>query len=344
MLELTPAATLAAGAAESFRRAAGAPAALRAHTIALATEHGSAAAAHATAVLSRAGTFGKQGFPKTAHGVPGTGGAGPRHRARSAPQRQGAVAAAVVLAVGVAAAGFALSSGHGHGTPVADPKTPVPSADGPAATTSAAAAPTTAAVPAATASRRSHTARATTPAAVTVTQAASTTPASLTTMAAPSSAPSVTPTAIRSPSPTPSPSLSAGTLRVFPGGGSLFLEPGGRGAQVFLSASGGTVNWSVSVAGDPDGTITVSPATSGTLTAAHPDVTLEISASQDLSCGEGGSPCPTITIEPGGTVFTVTTSGRRHPFKHHRRRRGNDGTPAGAVLPSSVPASPLPRS
>ncbi len=338
MLELTPAAALAAGAAESFRHAPGAPDALKAHTIALATERGSASAAHATAVLSRAGTFGKQGFPKQARGVLAAGGAGPLHSVRTSPQRQAAVAAAVVLAVGVAAAGFALSNGQQHLTPVADPKTPVSSADPPAATTSAAAARTTA--PATSAARRSHAARPTSPAAVTVT----TTPASVPTTAAPTVAP---PTATKSPSPTASPSSSpsqpAGTLRVFPGGGSIFLVPGGRGALLFLSASGGTVNWSVSVSGDPDGTITVSPATSGTLTAAHPHVTLEITASQKLSCGTGGNPCPTITIEPGGTVLTVSTSGRRHPFRHRRRQHRQDGMPAATAVPSSAPATPLSR-
>ena len=335
MLELTPAAALAAGAAESFRRAPRAPAALKAHTIALATEHGSAAAAHATVVLTRAGRFGKQGFPKTAHGVLGTGGAGgtgPRHRVRSAPPRQAAVAAAVVLAAGVAAAGFALGSGQEHLTPAADPKTPVSSADPPAATTSAAAARTTA--PSASAPRRSPAARATTPAAVTVTRAASTTPASVATTAAPSVTPSSAPTVTSSPSATPSSSQPAGALQVSPGGGSLFLDPGGRGARLSLSASGGAVNWSVSVSGDPDHTITVSPARSGTLTAGHPQVTLEITASQDLSCGDEGNPCPAITIEPGGVVFTVTTSGRRHPFKHRRRPDGHDGLPAATVRPS----------
>ena len=59
-----PLAALAAGAAESSRLATGAPEGLKAHTIALATEHGSGSAAHAMAVLSRAGTFGSHGFPR----------------------------------------------------------------------------------------------------------------------------------------------------------------------------------------------------------------------------------------------------------------------------------------
>jgi RNA polymerase sigma factor (sigma-70 family) len=336
LLELTPAAALAAGAAESFRRAAGAPAGLKAHTIALATERGAASAAHATAVLSRAGTFGRQGFPRPAHGVPGAAGARSRHSVRSSPQRQAAVAAAVVLAVGVAVAGFALSGGHEHLTPVADPRTPVSSANPTAATTTSAAA-TRATTPAAAASGRSPAARTTTPVAVTVTQQAVTTPAAVPTTATPSRTPSGSATATRSASPTVSPSQPAGTLRVFPGGGSLFLVPGGHGALLFLSASGGTVDWSVSVSGDPDHTITVSPATSGTLTAAHPRVTLVITASQNLSCGNGRDPCPAITIEPGGTVLTVTTSWRRHPFRHRRRPHPHDGAPAATVFLSSAP-------
>ena len=137
------------------------------------------------------------------------------------------------------------------------------------------------------------------------------------------------------------PSQPAGTLRVFPGGGPLFLVPGGRGALLFLSASGGTVNWSVLVSGDPDHTITVTPAASGTLTAAHPHTAVEITASQNLSCGNGGNPCPTITIEPGGTVFTVTPAGRRHPFRHRRHHR-HGGGPAAAPIRSAEPASPRP--
>src|SRR5580692_3583762 len=67
LLDLSPGAAMAAGAAESFRLAFGVPPGLKAHTIALASGHGQGAAAHSTAVLSRAGAFGKQGFPRPAH-------------------------------------------------------------------------------------------------------------------------------------------------------------------------------------------------------------------------------------------------------------------------------------
>jgi hypothetical protein len=63
LLDRSPGAAMAAGAAESSRLASGAPSGLKAHTIALASGHGLGAAAHSTAVLARAGTFGKQGFP-----------------------------------------------------------------------------------------------------------------------------------------------------------------------------------------------------------------------------------------------------------------------------------------
>jgi predicted DNA-binding protein (UPF0251 family) len=64
LLDLSPSAAMAAGATESFRVARGMPPGLRAHTIALATGHAPGAAAHAAAVLGRAGTFSRHGFPK----------------------------------------------------------------------------------------------------------------------------------------------------------------------------------------------------------------------------------------------------------------------------------------
>jgi hypothetical protein len=114
--------------------------------------------------------------------------------------------------------------------------------------------------------------------------------------------------------------------------------------MLFLSASGGTVDWSVSVSGDPGNTISVSPAESGTLTRAQPNVRLVITASKDLSCGRhGGTPCPTITIEPGGTAFTITT-GRGHPFKRGRRQRHDDGPASVHVAPAPDPLPGLRRS
>lgn len=77
LLNLSPGAALAAGAAESFQRTRGAPATLRAPTIALAAGHGAGAAARRSAVLARAGAFGRRGFPRPAR-AGWAGLAGPR--------------------------------------------------------------------------------------------------------------------------------------------------------------------------------------------------------------------------------------------------------------------------
>src|ERR1700733_5299599 len=126
LLDLSPGAAMAAGAAESFRLAFGAPPGLKAHTIALATGHGPAAAAHSTAVLGRAGAFGRQGFPKPAHAsLAGQHGvAGGVRALRSSPRGQVAMAAAVVVAFAVAAVAVALSGRAEHFTPSANPRPP----------------------------------------------------------------------------------------------------------------------------------------------------------------------------------------------------------------------------
>ncbi len=141
LLDLSPGAAMAAGAAASFRLAFGAPPGLRAHTIELATGHGPVAVAHSTAVLSRAGTFGRQGFPKPAHaGLTGQHGVAAGARTlRSSPRGQAATAAAVVVAVAVAAAAFALTGRDEPFAPSANPKPPgsAPPAPPPAAAAAA---------------------------------------------------------------------------------------------------------------------------------------------------------------------------------------------------------------
>ena len=81
LLDLSPGAALAAGAATSLRLAAGAPEGLRAHTITLATGHEVGAVAHRAAVLSRAGAFTRSGFPKPVRGAPAELAAHGRRRA-----------------------------------------------------------------------------------------------------------------------------------------------------------------------------------------------------------------------------------------------------------------------
>jgi RNA polymerase sigma factor (sigma-70 family) len=325
LLDQSPAAALAAGAALSLRLARGAPDGLRAHTITLATGEGVGALAHRAAVLSRAGAFTRSGFPKPVHGArAGHGGHRGAERGnttglRSSPQAVAAMSGAVVIAAIITAVAFALT-GNGTQTfkPVADPSPPgiaAPAAASAAASTSASAARKT--MPTATAAVTSAS-----PAASSTT--ASSTPAPTTaaptpTTASPSGgAPSASPTAAR-PTPTPSatsakprPTPTPGTLSENPQGGTFVLTPDGGGRQIDLSGSGSGdwyVSWSMSVANDPDNAVSVS-SSSGTLTPADPTTAVTITADRFVPCGSRWS--PTITVSPGGAVFSVCTIRSRH--------------------------------
>ena len=295
LLDRSPGAAMAAGAAESFRVALGAPSELKAHTIALATGHGPGAAAHATAVLTRAGKFGRHGFPKPAHaakGLAGPHGAGRVKALRSSPQGQAAAAAAVAVAVAIAAVAFALTGNNERLTSSTDHKPPHSAPPPPPGSPAAGA--TTPAAPAATG------------------LAASINPATRTAASRPPAPPS---------SPAP------GTLSVVPGGGTMIVMPGLFGSLVSLRASGGTVDWAVSVANDPDHLVNVSPAAAGTLAPAAPTTTLRITISQFVRCGPGTPTwCPTVTVSPGGTTFAVWTSSIL-PF------------PSGGPRPSNLPST-----
>jgi Sigma-70, region 4 len=112
--DLSPGVAMAAGAAESFRRAPAAPAALRARTIALALGRAPGAAAHSSAVLTRAGTFGRRGFPRA--GDAARAGLTRPRAARSLPawlrpRSQRSAAAAVVAVLMLTAAASALTGG-----------------------------------------------------------------------------------------------------------------------------------------------------------------------------------------------------------------------------------------
>ena len=110
----------------------------------------------------------------------------------------------------------------------------------------------------------------------------------------------------------------------------MIVVPGPTGSLVSLHASGGAVNWSVSVANDPNHAVSVSPAEAGTLTPADPAVTLTVRVSKFVRCGLGtATPCPAITISPGGATFAVWT-GWTLPF------------PLGGRPPSATPVSPAP--
>jgi RNA polymerase sigma factor (sigma-70 family) len=311
LLDLSPDTALATGAELSLRLAPGLPEDLRAHTITIATGQGADAVAHRTAVLSRAGAFNQSGFPKPVHGgraglaAHGGRAGGVKGALRSLPRRQDTVIAAVVVAVAIAAVAFALTGKTQPLKSAADPKAPaVPAAANsspaatqaqrPAPTTHAkSTAPTTAAPTSAKPSRKS-----------TLTAAPTLTTAS-------PSATTSTPTL----SPTPTPAPTPGTLSESPQGGtaadpeSLVLAPSGAGAQIDLSASGSgdwDVDWSVTVANDSDGAVSVAPADSGTLTPTGATATLTVTADQFIPCGSSSS--PTITVEPGGAVYSVCTS------------------------------------
>jgi RNA polymerase sigma factor (sigma-70 family) len=324
LLDRSPSAAMAVGAAESFRVAFGAPSELKAHTIALATGHGPGAVAHATAVLARTGNFGRHGFPKpvpAAKGLAGPRGAGRLKALRSSSQRQAAVAAAVAVAVAIAAVAFALTGNNerlapstGRRPPHSVPPPP-PAPATPGATTAAGSAASTSPTTSAAGPRGG----ATSPE-VTTSTAPATTAASRT--AAPPSRP------------------APGTLSVVPGGGTMIVVPGPIGSLVSLRASGGTVDWTVSVANDPEHLVNVVPAAAGTLTPAAPTTTLRITISQFVRCGLGtATGCPTVTVSPGGTTFAVWT-GWILPFPSGGQRPSNLPSARPSTLSATRPPTP----
>jgi RNA polymerase sigma factor (sigma-70 family) len=315
LLGLSPGAALAAGAELSFRLAADLPEAVRAHTITIATGQGAAAVAHRTAVLGRTGAFSHGGFPRPVHGgnaaLAGAGrrAGGVRRVPRSS--RRGQVTAAVVAVVAVVAAvaaAFALAGNTGTPRPAAGKKPPTVPA---AAHTS----------PAATQRQTKLTTRSKSSAKPgrkpTVTTSV---PRAANPTAAGSSPPpgTASPTATLSPTPTPTPP-TRGTLSAYPRAGTaadpepMVLVPDGAGRQIDLSANGRgnwDVDWSVSVAYDSGDAVSVSPAYSGTLTAADTTDTLTVTVDQFIPCGSAAS--PTITVNPGGAVYSVCTSLPKH--------------------------------
>jgi RNA polymerase sigma factor (sigma-70 family) len=301
-LDLSPGAALTAEAVTSLRLAGGAPDGLRAHTITLATGHEVGAVVHRAAVLSRAGAFTRSGFPKpvrgasaelAAHGVAaggaGGGAAGVRGTLRSSP-RVAMVTAAIVVAAIIAAVAFALTGHSQAARPAADPSPPGVAA-APAAATSAASAGVSAAATSAA------------PAASTATGP---TTAATAAAATPSTATSPSTTAAASP---PAPRPTPGRLSEHPAGGTLVLEPNGSpGRPIDLSGSGSGdwyVHWSLTVANDRGNVISVS-SSAGTLTSADATATVTVTASRFVPCGWPRT--PTITVNPGGAVFTVCTS------------------------------------
>ena len=360
LLDLSPGAALAAGAAISLRLAAGAPEGLRAHTITLATGQGVGAVAHRAAVLSRAGAFNHSGFPRAGHG--GSGGAGQggaagrgaggrgaggrgggraRRTLRSSPQGVALATAAIVIAAIIAAVAFALAGNSRTVSPAADPSPP-----GVAAAAAATSAAASAGAPGAGPARPSAAAAVTsaTPSATAATGPASAapppTPSTATASADP---PGPTPTTAPASTPTPAP----GTLSEYPRGGTIELQPNGAPRQIDLSGSGGGhwhVTWSLAVANDPFSIISVSPV-SGILTSADSTAVVTVRANWFAPCGSPRAPA--ITVSPGGAVFTICTGPARQFTGDGDVARAVDdavyASPPGREPPGGHPAGPVPR-
>jgi RNA polymerase sigma factor (sigma-70 family) len=284
LLGLSPGAAMAAAAAESFWLAARAPAGLKAHTLMLASGQGPAAIAHRTAAVDRAGSFGRDGFPKPTHN-PGAKAGLLRDAAkgglRASPERQAAVAVGVLLAVAIAVAAIALTGNTEHLT-LAGGK---PRGSAPPLAAAAAAPP---AVPG-----TSNAATSTPPASPSASTSASAAPTPASTTANPTPAPVTTP-----PGSTPPP--AAGTLVVTPSGGQLEIPQGG--VSITLTAAAGPVNWSIAISGGRSQHVHVNPS-SGTL-AGGASVSVTITIDHTAA---GGS----LTVSPGGTVFTIVTGNQQ---------------------------------
>ena len=250
----------------------------------LASGQDPAATAHRTAAVGRAGSFGRDGFPKPARNVGPKAGllqGSAKGGLRSSPERLGAVAVGVLLAVAIAVGALALTGNTEHLT-LAGGK---PRGSAPPLAAAAAAPP---AIPGKSTAATS--APPTSPSASTPTSAAPT-PASTTT--SPTPAPATT-----RPSSTPPP--AAGTLVVTPSGGPLEIPQGG--VSITLTAAGGPVNWSIAVSGGRSQHVHVNPS-SGTL-AGGASVSVTVTIDHTAT---GAS----LTVSPGGTMFTIVISNQQ---------------------------------
>jgi hypothetical protein len=246
------------------------------------------------------------------------------------------VTAAIVIAAIIVAVAFALTGNGRTIPPAADPSPP-----GVAAAAATAAASTPSSTPAsagASSSSASSAATTATPSAAAAADPAAVTPTP-TTAGSSADRPSATPTTA---SPTaaasaPAAGPTAGPLSENPAGGTIELQPGGTPRQIDLTGSGRgawRITWSLTVAYDPFDIIRVSPV-SGLLTSAGSTAVVTVRANWIVPCGVRRP--PTITVSPGGAVFTVCTGAPR-PFGGH-----SDVAPAADdAVYLSVPGS-LPR-
>jgi RNA polymerase sigma factor (sigma-70 family) len=258
--------------------AGGLPAGFRDQVLRLATGHSPAAVAHRAATAKTSYSFGHHGFPRPLH-QPGPPWLHPR------PAHAGAVAG---TAAAVAAGVTWIAVPPHQGVPPAGAATP-------GVTGSADPAPGHDGQPGRP--RTSATAQATVLPAASGGSGAGRPAAGV--LAAPSSAWAITVTA--SPSPSPGASTSdapgAGTLSVSPS--TLEVTPPG-GGSITLTASGGTVNWSVSEPPGLEKKVVVAPM-SGTLAAGQ-------TAAVSVTVRGPGKPRVHLTFVPGGAIVMVVIS------------------------------------
>jgi RNA polymerase sigma factor (sigma-70 family) len=289
--ELAPAMFLGLGTLLALPVAA-APPGLRSQVLRLVSSSSPDAGAHRASVLSRVGPFGHQGFPK-----PLDPPKAPWWRPRGGQLAAAGIAAAVVVAavlIGVALA----SGGPGkHNTAAAFHTGSAPGSSSIAATSSSNS-------PSNTGSPKHKATHPTTPASALLTPTpvvpTQPTPASSSPKPTHSASPKPTKTSPKPSSPAPKTSTTSttppppppGKLTVSPT--SIMINTGGS-ASLTLTASGGTVNWSIS--SSLGSALSVSR-TSGTLLAGA-TATVTLTAGSAVATG-------TLTVEPGGITVNVS--------------------------------------
>jgi len=262
--------------------AGGLPAGFRDQVLRLATGHSSAAVAHRAAVAKTSYSFGHHGFPRPFH-QPGPPWLHPR------PAHAGAVAGtAAAVAAGVTLIAVPPHPGvppAGAATPgVTGPADPALGRDGQPGTPGASATARPSALPAAIGSSRAGRPDA---GVMAVSPSAGASGAGA----------GVSPSPSLSPSTSTSDAPGAGTLSVSPS--TLDLAPPASGS-ITLTASGGTVNWSVSEPAGLGKKVVVAPM-SGTLAAGHTAVI-------SVTVPGPGKPRVHLRFTPGGAIVTVVIS------------------------------------
>jgi RNA polymerase sigma factor (sigma-70 family) len=288
----SPGEALADAAAASLRVAVGPPDGLRAYTLALAAGPDPDAIAHRAAVLGQAGTFDSHGFPRQEPGpetAPARGdGGGPARRRGRVAVAAGAAGLVAAAVIGVVAVAVALTDNSGHGKLAGGHLSGSASPAGPSAAAPLGASPGTS--PTSSATPKSTGSATTAPQRTPIAASRATTPA------APPSA-TTDPTASgRASTPTPTAKAAPGTLAVSPSGGALVVPPGDT--TISLTAQGGPVTWTSTVSSGL-GTVRLSPS-GGTINAGA-TMTVTVSASSTASGQQ-------VTINPGGTLFTIFVS------------------------------------